>query len=559
MSSNTIGSKSSGNKQNDELRDTRRRYQKRIDDLIKRQNLELAEMNRRHDRELAEVERANSHTVDRIRHQNQDAITRRDLTYQNDVDNLRKMYARQLEKLMAENQAKLDRARKTSSEDLRLMKEGRDNRVEDLQHQLEREDEARNQQFTDDLDNIRHDERADVQRIRTALDQQHEKEMKELRESRDQEVGRLDRENREMYQADHQQLRDQQNRFDEDKARSENAHMNNLLMRDEAHNQSLARARQGFNEDLGDIRHRYAKQREKDLQEESGTDAQFHDRVADRMNREIDELKMQLARERNRDAQNALNAEAKAKREVGDMRDEYETKFDYLENAREQAVADNNRINANNIRKLHRKYDHEMMANSRQILDQKALDDEQNREAFDNLKEQTSIRDKYESDHADARVSKIRKSEEQDEKQLRDDFDADVRTQREAYDEKKRDMVYGLSKTQADALRRVEARAEKHEIENQEEVANLQTKFKSQIRALQDQLVRERREHDEHDRRLVKEMKREESTQLATLKSKYDEKARITELTHERQMDEISRRNQEKLDQVVSTVNKEKA
>src|SRR6185312_10309724 len=109
----------------------------------------------------------------------------------------------------------------------------------------------------------------------------------------------------------------------------------------------------------------------------------------------------------------------------------------------------------------------------------------------------------------DTRVNKIRKSEDQAEKQLRNDFNSDVKVQRDAFDEKKRDLVYGMSKTQADSIRRIEARAEKQEMQNQEDIANLQTKYKSQIRVLQDQIVRERREHDVHDRQLVKEMKRE--------------------------------------------------
>ena len=557
--SSIIGSKNSSNRQNDELRDARKSYQKKIDELIKNQNLEIAALNRQHERELARIEQSNEKNLDRIREQHQDSITRRDLTYQNDVDALRKMHARQMEKLMAENQAKLDRARHVSSEDLRLTKENRDNRVTDLEHQLERQNEERNQQFTDDLDQVRHDERTNVNRIRSALDQQHEKELKELRESRDQEVGRLDRENREMYQSDHQQLRDQERRFENDKARTEDAHMNNILMRDEAHNESLKRARRGFNEDLGDIRRRYAKQRERDLQEQGGIDQKFHDRVEDRIGREINDLKMQLARERNQDVQRELGAETKAKREISNMGDEYQTKFDYLENARRQAIADNNDINASKIRKIHNMYDQEMAANSRQLQEQMNLDNETNREAIENTKQQNALREKYEHDYADTRVNKIRKNEQEQEKLLRNNFDKNVEVQKDAYEDKKRDLVYGLTKSKADALRAIEARAEKQEMENQEQIANLQTKYKARVEALNDQLVRDRREHNLHDQRLVKEMKRQENEELDAQKVKDEEKARVTEMDHEREMKEISRRDQEKLDQLLSTVKNEKA
>ncbi len=557
--SSIIGSKNSSNRQNDELRDVRKSYQKKIDELIKRQNLEIAALNRRHERELAKIEQSNEKNVDHIREQHQDSITRRDLAYQNAVDSLRKMHARQMEKLMAENQAKLDRARHVSSEDLRLTKENKDSRVEDLERQLEAQNEERNQRFTDDLDQVRHDERADVNRIRNALNQQHEKELKELRESRDQQVGRLDSENREMYQVDHQQLRDQERRFESDKARTEDAHMNNILMRDEAHKESLAHARQGFNEDLHDIRRRYAKQRERDLQEQGGIDQKFHDRVEDRIGREINDLKLQLNRERNRDAENELAAETKAKREISNMGDEYQTKLDYLENARRQAIADDNDINASKIRKIHRMYDQEMASNSRQLQGQMNMDNEINREALEDAKQQNSLREKYEHDFANTRVDKIRKNEQGQEKLLRDNYDKNVQVQKDAYEDKKRDLVYGLTKSKADALRAIQARAEKQEMENQEQVGDLQAKYKERIEALNQQLVRERREHNVHDQRLVKEMKREENEELDAQKIKYEEKARIAEMDHEREVKEMSRRNQEKLDQLLSTVKNEKA
>ncbi len=553
-----IGSKSSHHDwQADELRDQRERYQKKIDDLIKNQNFQLAKLNKYYDRRITDLERQNQKILNRDREANQDAITRRDMEYQNEIDQLRKMHAKQVEKLRAENQDRLERARFEANEELRTNNMDQNNRLSELEQQYADQQAQQSQQFENNLNQIRASEKRAVDQTRKDLNTQHQKETEAIRMSRDQEVGQLQKENDELNRYYEMRLHDQKQHYQNNEDRIESHDMSMLQNKEETQHAELARARDGFNQNLKTLRQRYDESLQNENEKLQGIDEQAHDRIEDRMNNELRDLKFELARAKQEKVLNNVNEEAQAQREIKNIENDYQQKYADLQRERVEALRDSNAINAANIRKIHEKDSQQMQTDERQVLSQSDLENEINQEALANQKQQSTLRNQYEQNLASERIKKIRQNAFETEKQLRKNYVANVQQERQAFQTKRRDLMLEMRKKSAAELRTVEEHAEHQEMRDQENLANLKEHYQNQINNLQDKLTLERQQDQIRDRRLVKEMKRESHQQLETQKIQYQDKMRLAELAHEREVHEIDRRNQEKLDQVLTTMKQE--
>ncbi len=553
-----IGSKSSHHDwQADELRDQRERYQKKIDDLIKNQNFQLAKLNKYYDRRITDLERQNQKILNRDREANQDAITRRDMEYQNEIDQLRKMHAKQVEKLRAENQDRLERARFEANEELRTNNMDQNNRLSELEQQYADQQAQQSQQFENNLNQIRASEKRAVDQTRKDLNTQHQKETEAIRMSRDQEVGQLQKENDELNRYYEMRLHDQKQHYQNNEDRIESHDMSMLQNKEEMQHAELARARDGFNQNLKTLRQRYDESLQNENEKLQGIDEQAHDRIEDRMNNELRDLKFELARAKQEKVLNNVNEEAQAQREIKNIENDYQQKYADLQRERVEALRDSNAINAANIRKIHEKDSQQMQIDERQVLSQSDLENEINQEALANQKQQSTLRNQYEQNLASERIKKIRQNAFETEKQLRKNYVANVQQERQAFQTKRRDLMLEMRKKSAAELRTVEEHAEHQEMRDQENLANLKEHYQNQINNLQDKLTLERQQDQIRDRRLVKEMKRESHQQLETQKIQYQDKMRLAELAHEREVHEIDRRNQEKLDQVLTTMKQE--
>jgi len=553
----SVSSKTSSSNNNDDIRETRENYRKKEAEMVKKHNQEIASLNKRHSKEIDGMQKRNSDTLSNVREKTQDTISQRDVKFQKDIEDLRKMHAKQLEKLTAENQEKIDLTRKSSEDDQKLTKVGQDSRVSDLEKNFEREENSQSNQFSSDLQNVREDQKQSIDDTRKKLTTSHQKELDSLREGRNERVAELEEKNENTSKNLGQQLRDQESRHQSDKQRMANANMNNIRMRDEAHNSVQDHTREGFNEDLKDIRSKYAKTREDDLKAQSTIGDNFHTTVSDRIDNEVNHWKNELAEEKNKSVITNMKTKAEAKQEVQDTRNAYNDKFNYLEKARQDALNQNNEVTGKKIHDIRREYDKEMSQNSRYLMDQKTLTDTKNKEALEDMNQDFALRSKYQVDKTDARVDRIRENSENNEATLHDNFENNIAVQRDGFEDKKRELVYGLNKEHSESLRNIKAHAGEQETAHQQNLSTVIDKYEKRINDLQEQMIRERRMKDNHEKMAVKDVRHQADAELEAQRIKYEDKNRMLEASRDRDIKESNRRNQEKLDQVLSSMKKQ--
>jgi hypothetical protein len=553
----TVSSAGGRTDQSDEVRRLRDEYKKKEVELQKKQNKEIANLTKRHEVEMSQLEKQHSGDLTDAREKSHEALTQRDAKYQKEMDDLRKMQARQFEKLSQENQTKIESQRTSAESQMKDTQMAKSERERDLLKKYNQQLEGTQTKFDEAVQNMRDNQSDQIRQQRAQLTAKHEEEMNALREEQTAKVAALQRENRELNSSTTERLRDQDVRHMSSMQRMQNAHMTEAKKEEMASNKVIEESRLGFEEGLTEERNRFADAHER----ESNTNNEIRDRfqasVKDRIDHQVNRLENDIQQLKDKHDLERSQAKAEADREIRQMREGYHGMYERLEKARADVLNESNDRIAQKMKSVHDDSDKQMAANSRYYLDQNQIDNIKNRTAREQMEQYFNARTNYQNQRAETRIDKIRSEGQAVQDELRSNFDNNIEMQKSGFEDKKREIISNLEKDKTKTVGRIQDQAIKQEVDSQQNLNSVVSKYEKRLSDVNEQLVRERRMHDIHERNGMKELTRQHENEFEMMKMKYEQQAKETQVAHERELRQVERRNQEKLDQVLTSIKKQ--
>lgn len=544
---------SNGNSGNDDVtRKMRDDYRKKEAALIKKHQKELAAVDKKYTQEVSKLKTQNDSTVKNLRAKTGDSLSYRDQRYQKEIDELRTMHNKQIERLMAESAQKSEVQRDAARGEVKQANMGKEDRTQELNQKFTQAVTQNEKNYNAQIERLREEQRESVEKIRSDLNEAHKKETERLRDYSGEKIGELKNDLQSTRTNANQRLRGQEIQHMNDKSRIQSNNMDNHTRSERSHNETMEEMREGYGENLKGEQQKFADQMAKNSQLRAQFEEDFSNSVKDRMAGREGRLERDLMEARHDAVKARVKADRDASREVNAIRDGYQTKFEYLEQARKDTLTNANEINADNIKKIRAEADQIVSATNQKVMDKTDTEVFRYRQALDSTKQDFAVREKFKSDTADSRVLSVREKSLEDEKRLRETYKANLDVLKEGHEAETKDVRFGLLKEKNDSVTTLKTEIQKKEGDHQRQMATLTGKYEKRIAELNDQFVREKRLRDNREKQLVTDLKRAQDSQLEAVKLKYEEQNKAATAQHSKEMQDVTRRQKDQIDNIMS-------
>lgn len=323
-----------------------------------------------------------------------------------------------------------------------------------------------------------------------------------------------------------------------------------------ARRQSEEVLRQGFNDGLEKMRDRYdkAERAEHDAQKMSSDHlkASAQDRIDGQVHRlEQENLDLKDAR-----VAEELKMKNRKDREVKNVASSYQKNVDELSDRLKETLDQSNERNHRNIDQVRKEASEQAVERSRYYRRQMDHENRINRQAYSALKDDLTSRNEQAQALADARVRHVVDDTEETKARLVElQKDNLIESQRAKQDQIKQ-VRDAMTDEKNQALNRMQEQIRKQEAQHLEKMTSVVAKYEKQVQSLKDQLVKERKSNEENLKRTVDEMRRANKVALDQADAQNRDRMRQVNLQHTEELRTMSRRNEEKLDQLVGQVKK---
>jgi hypothetical protein len=557
MSSVSGSGGSSGSSGADEsTRKMREEYRKKEAALIKKHQNELRAVDKKYSEAINGKDKMRETELSAIREKATQSLSKRDQRYQNEIEDLRKMHTAQLERLMNDNSQKTEMTKNAARSEIKQANLGRDDRAAELNAQYDEAIKSAEKNYISNVEKLREDQKKSVDGTRKQLQEAHAEELGSFRDYHGKTVAELKNEVRTTRTNTNQRLKNQEVQHTGDKMRIYNNHMNEYKNREESHNDQLSNYSEDYKSSVEDIRNKYSRELEKRSEVQNGFDNQFKNSITDRIQGRENRLESQLEREKARASGAEMQANRKAEKQISNVRNAYQDKFEYLENARKETLEMANETNANNVKKVRAEADKVVAMTNRNNKINSNIEIARQRQALDQVRNDFEVRNEFQELATEGRVGLIRSDSINREKRLRENFETNVDLIKETKDNQSREQRETQEKEKIAALQGLREQLQRTEGESQQKLADLTAKYEKRIAELNDQFVREKRMRDAKEKSLVAELKKTNDTQVEAVKIKYEDQNRQTQAKYEKEIKDVTRRNKDHIDNIMSVSKK---
>ena len=553
MSSVSGSGGSSGSNSSDEaVRKLREDYRKKEAALIKKHQQELKAIDQKYSQSLESKDQLREKELQGLRAKSSQSLSRRDQRYQKEINDLRKMHTAQLERLMNDNSQKMEITKNSARGEIKQANLGKEDRTSELHTKYDEAIAAAEENYNKNIERMREEQRKSLDQVRSEQAKAHEQEMEVFRDYHAEKVGELKNDLRKTRYSTQQQLRNQEVRQAQDKMRINNQHMSDIQNREVAHNRQLDNYREDYEMAVDNVREKFSDDMQKKAEAQAKFQAQFNNDINDRLDSREQRLESQLQQQKAKAINAEIIADRKAEKEINNIRSTYQDKFDYLEQARRDTLNMANETNAQNVKKVRADADKIMVENNRRTMMNTDTEIMRQRQALDQARQDFEIRNEFQELATQGRVDQILNDSQTKEKRLRENFSSNVEVLKEGYQVESREQRLALEKEKSQTVKTLKEQLQRTEGENQQKLADLTSKYEKRISELNDQFVREKRLRDQREKQLVAELKRAHESQVEAVKAKYEEQNRQTVAKHDKELKDVTRRNKENIDNIMS-------
>lgn len=553
----SIGSSGSDSNRSDEVvRKARDEYRKKESDLIKKHQKEMQKVEEVNERQISDLKQAQEKQVGRLQKDSRETITARDHKYQKEIEDMRSMHRRQLQQAVEEGQQGQQKSASSSKLETSQLREQTESKIRDLQDTQELELRKKTSEFQNALQDMRQEQQDAVNENRNKLNLKHQERITNLIETREKDVSNLNEKLSSYKRAAENKIEDLEVRSFKDKKKSSNDIINNIRRERVTHSDNLAATREGYEAALEKSRERFEKANSLRESQQEEYRKEMNKNVEDRVMTKIhqlesdkEDLKMSSTLER-------TQMKRQSDREVENIRSGFNKNIEGYEMDRREALHLSNERNAENMRRLTNKHNDVFTEAMKRSLNDKTSQKNINENAMSDIQKDFGARVDQQKIQADMRVRSIYETTEESKARLAEQQKEVIEAMKFNHGEEIRALRQKMEEENRAAIDNLRDQMRKQEVSHTEKNAVTIQKYEKQIAALNDQMMKERREHDDYIRRTISGMQKEQKLQLEAQDSKFTERARQMQERHAQEIKAESKRGQQKAETLLQTIKK---
>lgn len=539
-----------------EIRRNREAHQSAEADMVKKQAKEIRRLNEEHYAEVENLKREHQAQMDDLRKATNNDITARDHKYNQDVEELRDLYKRQMTQQADESQKKQDALRKATSGDLDQSKAQTDARLARLTSDYEKGLQEREHGYEESLKQNRDDQKNAIADNRDKLQRNHDMAMKSVKDERNKRVGDLQKSFDDYRQITGAEKRDTELRHLQDQQRASNNLLRAVQKERAAKQDSEEYLRDGFKDAIEKTHERFEKAAAREREANNLSRDQMKSTVGDRIDSQVHRLESENYDLREGNARSDLKNRQQMRREISNISDSYQRSMEAMQDERNEAVRQSNDRVHRGVQKVRKEMEHQATETNRYYRQQQAQNDTIHREAYDNLKVDLENRAEQTKVNADLRVKNLYEQASDEKARLAELQVENHKANQNSHQDEMNTLRANLEADKQIAVTTLTDRLQKQEVMHSERMAQVVGKYEKQIQTLKDELTREKKQNDENLKRATEEMQRQHKLAMDQSAQQNRERLRQVDAHHNEELRSLNKRNDERLDQVVSQIKK---
>lgn len=473
-------------KNNDnEVRRTREEYQTREAENAKKQKLKAKKSVENQNAEIEAIKEKHAQQMGELKAKATEALTRRDMEYQKEISDLRKMHGEQLKRVAHESDGRKERTEEVLKGEINRTKETSERQRANLSENFTSELSKRDKAMAEYAEQSREAMKAGIEKNRENLNSAHKKEVNSLIKDRDSRI--------EDAQTNYNQLRKgnnatidnlkqtTSNRVD---SLSENYEMN--LRQKEADSVQRANAdREGFNMGLKENRNRYRRALEKEQEGLENARKDLTDSVHGRLGKKFSSLSTEVAELKRQQERERIDGERRRDMEVRNLRNSFGENIADYERQRKELVGASNEKTAVEIKKMNDKNTDALQHANKFYQEKIGMDSVRTQEKVANLEGEFERKSETAEINNTTRFDKLKNFNELEREKMANYFNEATQTMRQSFEETLREMRMKNSEEKNRIFQTVASQSRESELKWQEKVAGISSTYEKKIADLE--------------------------------------------------------------------------
>lgn len=552
----SVSGSDNSTRQKDDVRRTREDSRANESELMKRHQKEIRRLTEQHANEIEEIKKAHAQQMDDLKKSSQETISSRDHKYAQDVESLRNLHRKQIFDTASEAARNMELTRNTAEKEIEQSKMRHDQHYSELSNDYAtaraKQEEETSQAFTE----MREKNQKSVQDYRENINKRHANELEEISKTRQREQATADTQNRNYRKASEARFRDQELRHFQDRQKNSDDLIDTVRQERTNQQQNEAILRQGFGDSLDRTRQKYENRSISDREKTAQAFDKTKDEVYERVNNQVRRLERQNKDLKNSNIQEDLARKAETDRTVRNMRDAFTQNVEVAQRERDEILHSSNEDNAKNLQKLHKVKSDEEVERTREFLKKYDSQETRAKDNLDTVENEYHARTEGTKKFADQRIKHIINDTDDQKARLTEFHEENRKALTMTHQDDIQDMRARVDKEKRDAIATMKEQMRKQEIQHQDRMAAQSVKFESEITRMKDELNKLRKAQDEQLKRQAGELQRAHQAELEAQQVQFRDKLSKTENHHTDEIKQVNRKNQERVDQLISTLKK---
>lgn len=546
----------SSDRATESVRRNREEYIEKENELVKRQQKELRRMAESHQMEIDRLRNDHGTQIEGMREASKENMSARDMQYQKEISDLRALQRKQLQTLAQDSERETRERQTVMDNNAKNLKTSTEDKIARLENHYQDVVSSQNKQHDATLTDVRDKQAEAIAANRERLSKAHGKETRALADDRESSLRKVQNEYGEYRRTSDRRLQDAEIRSVRDRERMSDAHLTAMTRERQGNEDRTGELREGYSNSLDKLRDRYNKAAVEQSEARENSRQHLADDVEGRYGRRTESLQTRLADQKDLNNRQLVENRRKKDLEVGNVRDQFQKNISALEERQNALHTEWTELNKKDVDGINRK-DQELLKSTNQFYrDRLATEGMKNREAMDNIQTDFSARHNQEKVQADTRVQRVLTESNNNTERLTVTQREAIEMMRSQHVEEQRNLRMALTQEKDEAVNALKNQLREKEAKHTEQIGQMKLKYDKEIGDLKDLILRERKQNEENSRRIVGDLKRGHDLDMENLNVQYQARIRQIEEAHTKELKTMTRRNDEKMDQLVSTVRK---
>jgi hypothetical protein len=513
----------------------------------------IRRLNDLHAEELSKIREDHNRQLEELKVRGREAVSERDMKYQKEIEDVRGVYQKTMQKQQADSESREKITRETAKSEIESRINSDEQRRQQMQGNFNRELAAKDQRFDEYATNSREQQQKSAAQSKRSIDNTYQKEIKTISEDRSQQVAQANRDYKNLRTAKDDQIQNLKSGNEREKNRLTSNFHETYQSQQEDHAARLEDANESLKSAIVENRERFDQALEKrdDMNRESRQ--KFEDNMENGSGSRVNNLKADKRRLEGELDRQKQSLEEKRAREVHTTRRELGRNIDLLQRDRDDIVQASAERTADMMKRTSEKNDKALNQSIEFFQRKIAVGNANNQERLELQRLQSQRELMLAKSKGESRVSNLAQTTNTENQRLRENYEENIQSQQELHSDRLREIRTKAQKDQSDIVNSLDRKMGDVETKYQEKIGNVQSKYEIQISALREKNTKEARRSGADTSRLTKEMQKRSDVELQAQGSQYEYKIEKLKDAHRKEVESLKERHTESLAQLSRT------